>query len=581
MACAACAISLINEPFMHQKQDFVCTRKSRRGFTRGLVWVMALGLCAWFGLGVASADRACAVYLVLTIWAALLFDWLLRRQPVPGDVVVSINDTLIRSVHFRGRIKQFRWVDIESFSIEKTGRAKLLHLQLVADINRIDRKGFWTRVNPARPCLPLRTMGPKEQQRLLDAVFRCVQQRNGGMARPAPTHYDMYNEEREFHERMRLLAPVPWVTTALILINVSIWGATLALGASALQPTPEFLLLWGGNAASEVQHGEWWRLLSATFLHGGIKHLIMNMVGLAFAGTAVERIYGRRQYLLLYLGSGLMGSALSLHFSAQMSVSVGASGAVFGIAGAYLMSIMQHRRKLPRSFTRHSLFSLGFFIVYSLFQGYFDEGIDNAAHIGGLVAGSLLALMLPARFDIRQYNGVPKVRAAFGTVLASALVVMVAMSAPPAPVDQGRMLAGQKIFVQAIGEYEETIESLSQEFRARKEDSVSDQEADMRSRTIHVPRLKKVHADLSRAWLVPKDPRQPLLTDTMRMTELLIEALEMPSLPGRGGQRWLPADPRRAAQIDTEMRQLGARIRQRAEALSAQAAQASRAGQAQ
>lgn len=566
---------------MQQTQDFVCTRKSRRGGTRVLVWTAGLAGCAWFALGALNAEREAIAFMLLIVWATLLLDWLLRRQPVPGDIVITLNDTLVKSQQFKGRIKQFRWLDIESFRLENTGRAKLLRFQLVADSQRPDRTSFWSRVNPARPCLPLRTMGPKEQQRVIDAVYRSVQQRNGSMARPAPTHYDMINEERDFHERMRLLAPVPWVTVTLILINVAVWGATVALGASALQPSSEFLLHWGGNAASEVQHGQWWRLLSATFLHGGIKHLIMNMVGLAFAGTAVERIYGRRQYLLLYMGSGLMGSAFSLHFSAQLSVSVGASGAVFGIAGAYLMSILRHRRKLPRSFTRHSLFSLGFFIVYSLFQGYFDTGIDNAAHIGGLIAGSLLALGLPARFDIRQYNGVPKVRAAIGTLLASALVAGVAMSAPPAPVDQGRMLAGQKMFVQAIGQYEETIEALSQEFRARQADNISDQEADLRSRTIYVPRLKTVHAELAKAWLVPKDPRQPLLSDTLRMTELLIEALEMPSLPGRGGQRWLPADPRRAAQIDTEMRQLGARIRQRAEALSAQAAQAAKAGQAQ
>ncbi|MGI4849591.1 MAG: rhomboid family intramembrane serine protease [Janthinobacterium lividum] len=393
-------------------------------------------------------------------------------------------------------------------------------------------------------------------------------------SQPARARHGYHEQERDFLERMRLLAPVPWVTITLILLNTAVWAATIALGASAYQPSSAFLLTWGGNAASEVQHGQWWRLLSAIFLHGGVKHLAMNMLGLAYAGTAVERIYGKRQYLLLYLACGMAGSALSLHFSAQQAVSVGASGAVFGVAAAYLVSIMQHGKLLPKAYTRHALWSLGFFIVYSLLQGLLDTGIDNAAHIGGLAAGSLLALVLPARFDMTRFNRVPKSRALLALALSLLLVAGVTASAPHATLEQARMLAGQAAFAQAIAEYEDTVAALSQEYRARHDDQLSQEKIDQRARTVYVPRLQTVHAALVSSWLVPGDPRQPLLDDTRRMTELLIEALEMPSVPGRAGQKWLPAEPRRAARIDAEMRLLGKRIRQRADALAIQPVQA-------
>ena len=92
-------------------------------------------------------------------------------------------------------------------------------------------------------------------------------------------------------------------------------------------------------------------------------HLAMNMLGLVGAGIIVERIYGHRLFALIYLGSGLMGSALSFHFSAQHAGSVGAPGAVFGITGALFVGIFQHRQKLPNASSKHAISSIGIFIV--------------------------------------------------------------------------------------------------------------------------------------------------------------------------------------------------------------------------
>lgn len=110
-------------------------------------------------------------------------------------------------------------------------------------------------------------------------------------------------------------------------------------------------------------------------------HVAMNMLGLYSAGIWVERIYGKRLFTLVYLASGLMGSVLSLYFSAQNAVSVGASGTVFGVTGAFLVAVAQNRSRLPKLFSQQTLSGMGLFIVYSLLQGFGTQGIDNAAHI--------------------------------------------------------------------------------------------------------------------------------------------------------------------------------------------------------
>ena len=125
-------------------------------------------------------------------------------------------------------------------------------------------------------------------------------------------------EEQEFQARLKSFAPTPWITYFLIAINVIVWIFMLKHGASFIKTPTEKLLVWGGNAASEVQKGEWWRLLTSIFMHAGFMHLFMNMIGLLSIGITVERIYGHRLFSMIYFGSGLIGSALSLNFALAM-----------------------------------------------------------------------------------------------------------------------------------------------------------------------------------------------------------------------------------------------------------------------
>jgi rhomboid protease GluP len=370
---------------------------------------------------------------------------------------------------------------------------------------------------------------------------------------------DEVRDEARFHRRMHAMAPVPWVTILLIAANVGVWLLTWRAGADFRDASPDLLFTWGANAASEVQRGQWWRLGSAIFLHGSLLHLGSNMLGLALAGTAVERIHGHRLFLLIYLASGLAGSALSLHFAAQQAVSVGASGAVFGVVGANLVSILKHRRLLPAAFSRQTVGGLVFFIVYSLVQGYFVKGIDNAAHVGGLAAGCLLALLLPARFDMARFRLLVRRRALAGVLLSLALVGAIVLSAPAAKLDQRRQHASHQAFMHAIENFEQSMNALAADQLAMSGGKLDARAADERAKKVHAPRFRRIGQELATVWLPQGDARQPLLNDARLMTALLVEAMEMPMVR-RAGNRYMPADPARLEQIDRHLNAIARRI---------------------
>jgi len=141
-----------------------------------------------------------------------------------------------------------------------------------------------------------------------------------------------------------------------------------------------------------VQQGEWWRLLSAMFLHGGMTHILMNMVSLYIIGRGMELYFPKAAYLAIYLLSGLVGGLLSLYMH-PMSVVVGASGAVFGVFGALAGFFLAHRKRIgaySREFMKDFVVILGL----NLLLGISISSIDMSAHIGGLVVGMLGGYMV-------------------------------------------------------------------------------------------------------------------------------------------------------------------------------------------
>lgn len=363
-----------------------------------------------------------------------------------------------------------------------------------------------------------------------------------------------------FANRRQALARQPWVSYALILLNVALWLLTLASGAALLQAPAEKMLTWGGNAASEVQRGQWWRLLTAVFLHSGLMHLTMNMAGLLCTGPTVERVYGSRRFLLLYLGAGLAGSALSLHFSAQHGTAVGASGAVFGVAGALLVAALRHRRFLPTMLSFYTLAGIGLLLLDGMLRGFGSGRVDNAAHVGGLLAGCLLALILPERISGRGSASQARYRTLAASAVAVAATVLLAVSAPPAAVDvRGAFEAGSAM-EKALREFDMIMTRMALEERAANAGRMTQSLRALRQQTVHAQALRKTADDLAAIRLPASDARASVLADLQRMVALMDDLARMETGFAKGNARPPPVDPKRQAEILQEVRQLRARI---------------------
>jgi len=186
-------------------------------------------------------------------------------------------------------------------------------------------------------------------------------------------------------------------TAILLLLNMAIFIIMVFSGLNVMSPTPKELLEIGGNRRTEVLGGEYWRLLTSIFIHGGLVHLIMNLFSLGLAGSLLEGILGRVQFIMSYLVCGIIASLASIYWHTN-TISVGASGAVFGLFGLILAFTIF--KIYPKHMHGMTWTILGLFAGVSLLIGFFG-GIDNAAHIGGLVSGFVYGGVL-IRIDKRK-----------------------------------------------------------------------------------------------------------------------------------------------------------------------------------
>jgi rhomboid protease GluP len=189
------------------------------------------------------------------------------------------------------------------------------------------------------------------------------------------------------------VARVP-ATHLLILLNLLAFAVMLGFGAGFWHTNNSVQLAWGANFGPATKDGEWWRLGSALFLHFGILHLAMNMLSLWDGGRLVERMYGPARFVLIYFCSGLTGNLLSLIAQGDRAVSGGASGAIFGVYGALMVFLWRERRQLNPSEFKWLFWGAVGFSAITIFLGLQITGIDNAAHIGGLLGGILAGAAL-------------------------------------------------------------------------------------------------------------------------------------------------------------------------------------------
>jgi rhomboid protease GluP len=256
----------------------------------------------------------------------------------------------------------------------------------------------------------------------------------GGAAHPS-----RYDREAMRFARAVLTRPATF-TFIFIIVNVFVFLLTLfaAGGGNNELRFNAVLIAYGAKVNYLIQQGQWWRFVTPIFLHGGFPHLLMNMYGLWILGPYVERLYGSAKFVVFWVLTGIAGVVASyltvrpaLHaggpigrflFKAEDVASVGASGALFGLIGVLFVFGIKFRHELPEGFKR--AFGTGMLptILLNIFIGYVFPFIDNAAHMGGLLAGGLLALFVGYKRP-HERAGV----AVFWHILqAGALVIVVA-----------------------------------------------------------------------------------------------------------------------------------------------------------
>jgi rhomboid protease GluP len=189
----------------------------------------------------------------------------------------------------------------------------------------------------------------------------------------------------DFERGMRTAPPLILV---LIAANVALFGWELAAGALASRET---IVEAGALVRDRVLAGEWWRLVSATFLHAGPDHLIGNCLVLYVVGMACEHAFGFVRTAVVYFTSGLAGSLLSAALTPGPSV--GASGAIFGVVAAVVVVLYRHQRRFYLRDKRIG-FVLLVWAAYQMSTGLLSPYIDNYGHLGGLAGGASAALLL-------------------------------------------------------------------------------------------------------------------------------------------------------------------------------------------
>ena len=192
-------------------------------------------------------------------------------------------------------------------------------------------------------------------------------------------------------------------TTGLIVINVLVFFLLSLRGDTE---SGYFMLQYGAMYEPLVTEGhEYYRLITSLFLHFGIQHLLNNMVMLGALGYQLENEVGRVKFLLIYFISGIGGNLCSLYWNVshgEQVISAGASGAIFGLMGSLLYIVAVNRGRLGRLSGRGMLIM----VALSLYFGLTSSGVDNSAHIGGLICGILITVLLyrRKRMDHSQYG---------------------------------------------------------------------------------------------------------------------------------------------------------------------------------
>ena len=209
------------------------------------------------------------------------------------------------------------------------------------------------------------------------------------------------------------------LSRALVGINILVYFAMGIVGDGLFSnPTSQQLISSGANYGPLTLGGEWWRLLSYAFLHSGLLHIAFNMWCLWDLGALCESLYGTWTFACIYFVSAVAGGLASVGVHPER-LSVGASGAIFGLAGALIAGFYLGEFTLPRPVIQAQLRSMIFFVGYNIIIGALSGPTDNLCHLGGLVAGIFCGGLI-ARFAPSERDAMPRLAIIGFAVLALA-----------------------------------------------------------------------------------------------------------------------------------------------------------------
>ncbi len=225
----------------------------------------------------------------------------------------------------------------------------------------------------------------------------------------------------QFRADLQRATPRPIATPVFIVACVAVFAVMVASGVPLMSPSAAALRNWGANDGSRIiLRGEFWRLITSVFIHGGLIHIAMNMWSLYVIGPLVERLYGNMAYAVVYLAAGLGGAIASVAAS-PIRIGVGASGAICGVLGALAAFLITHRRSIPASLLKSLSSNVVGIIVIMVVLGWIVPNIDQEAHFGGLATGFLCGLLLYRPWPVVRSRVVALRRAMVSVVIAAGL----------------------------------------------------------------------------------------------------------------------------------------------------------------
>ncbi|WP_137917376.1 rhomboid family intramembrane serine protease [Hydrogenophaga sp. 2FB] len=540
------------EEGMVGRQVFRATWRSSTVWVVALVGLMALALAA----AALGTSRGAWFLGVLALFFGLVA-WLLLQPLLSAHPILSVGRDGIGGYLLKGQT--IPWSDITDVShLSVQGQDHLQILLREGAASQAATAGLFRR--GLKRGIVLTPLRKAERQPAVQAALQAFQRHATGQALLALNgRLDEARAHEAFEERLRVLTPTPWALYAVIAVNVAVWLLNLFDGMSAMKPESADLFAWGANSATAVvRDGEVWRLLTATVLHGGVLHLALNMFALWDAGRRVCQWFGNGQFLLIYLGAGLTGSALSLHFSSQQAISVGASGAVFGVLGALLVGVYQHRERVPKAMVTQLLTSQGVFVAIMLVQGFARSGIDNAAHVGGLVAGAVLAWVLVELLDERASAAQRRRQQVIALCLVLLMVGGLARTAQPG-VDHRQLFESQAVLKDVLPRMRAAEEAFQKDVKAQQAGSMTDAQLIDAMEQRHMPAYREVTRLLGAS---KTDAATPMLDDLRELYATVLEVMTLEVGKHRGTVDVAQASARQAA-LSTRLKQINARLKAR------------------